>query len=187
MGVLLSSSIGDHSVSSTALISWQLVDSLTSKVSTAPYSVADMQTMSDIFDKTKGTFIFHGSQDLWQWFIADFGPENPDLICSVGNEETTRSRNAEINNVTHPPQLECFLCVVCLPPFDTIPLWSCAFQSSGGLYISMDKKLLVRVGTRAFTRTAVTSVRNLFGFYPWSCSSPRMFICGNWEGCGRMS
>jgi hypothetical protein len=54
----LSSSIGDQSVSFTVLISWRPIDSLTSKVSTAPYSVADMQTMCDIINKIKGAPIF---------------------------------------------------------------------------------------------------------------------------------
>ena len=39
------------------LISWRLTDSLTSKVSTAPYSVTDMQTMRDVIKEAKGTSI----------------------------------------------------------------------------------------------------------------------------------
>lgn len=48
---------------------------------------------------------FRGFYDLWKRSIVDLGPLNPHTICSVGNKETTQSRNAEYLTSLTPARL----------------------------------------------------------------------------------
>ncbi|KAH9071181.1 hypothetical protein EDB83DRAFT_320689 [Lactarius deliciosus] len=67
------------------------IDSLTSKVSTSPYTVAEIESMRDFIKEAES-----------------LGPENPHVITSVGNEVVFRSTNPETLTSFPPARLLSF-------------------------------------------------------------------------------